>query len=238
MVAGGWCQLLAERIANTSSIEWTMRVQRSVLDANTPRARFDSGIPMARHQIGAGDLFWFSAVDVAAWLVGMGFMVTHEQDGPHPFTEVTTPEPPGEKELQASHDEPTQEMPAGATDSGPPPVSGPEIAAAFDGIKWGREQWLTALNKGDAAPQWLASARTVRGQSGRRDKPSKWDPVHIASSLVQDGIPAVPPGRCAPTKTQVAAMLRNRFAQVPSLRLWHRQWISHEEMLREMGVIS
>lgn len=80
---GAWCQLLAQRIPNTSSMEWAMRIGRSVAEQNMPPARFDSGIAMGRSQVGWGALgdsgYWFTSEDIAKWLTEFHqYTVTHE----------------------------------------------------------------------------------------------------------------------------------------------------------------
>jgi hypothetical protein len=130
------------------------------------------------------------------------------------------------------------DVPAESRDvvSGPPPVSTSDIAAAFADIKWTREDWPRNLGKGDATSDWLESALIQRGRPGR-GRPSTWDPVRLGSLLVQKGIPGND-GAPPPTKTDVARMLRDRFATVPCLRAWHRAWLSQEESLREYEVIK
>lgn len=236
---GAWAASLAQSIADSTSIEWNMRLQACVYRGEGPRPRFPNGVPIPRHQVGAGGSPWFSAADVASWLAAMGFVVTHEE-AMQQAPQATSPDLADEDSAGASQDaagcEADEEARAG--DTRLPPVSTGDIASAFDGLKWCRRDWVQNLNKGDALAQWLERSLLVRGQPGRRDRPSKWDPLRIASSLVQDGIPAIPPGRCAPTRTQVAQMVRERFAKTPCLVPWHREWLSHEAFLREEAVIS
>jgi hypothetical protein len=80
---GAWCQLLAQRIPNTSSMEWAMRIGRSVAEQNMPPARFDSGIAMGRSQVGWGTIgdsgYWFASEDIAKWLTDCHqYTVTHD----------------------------------------------------------------------------------------------------------------------------------------------------------------
>lgn len=260
--AGTWCALLAQRIAQTSAIEWQVRVRGSIAATGDPRPRWCNGIPIPRPVAWPGlgeDDYCLSSQDIARWLASMGFLVTHADAVPEPPPAAVVPADATEAEsvstaqadvapatsqsalVGGSSDAPpapavaaTDEEHRGASAS-PPAVSTSDIAAAFDGIKWSRADWAANLQKGDATSGWLVAARVQRGQPGP-DRPSTWDPVLLGAQLVQKGVMNAA-GRPL-TKTEISALLRDRFATVPCFRPWHRAWLSHEEVLRSFGDIK
>jgi hypothetical protein len=163
---GMWCRVLAHTVGRTSSIEWQMRLRRAIAETTGPTPRFDSGIPApcagAWRQLGEPDS-WLSGTDVASWLVGFGYSVTHSE-----HCELPEEEPPA--------------MTAPAGDRAWP-LSSPEVAQAFAGVRgWDQKRWSKELG---APPDWLLAARIEEGQRGVRV--ATWDPVLIASALVSRG---------------------------------------------------
>lgn len=204
MSTGHWCHLLASRIANTSSIEWAMRLQRSASTSRVLQARFNSGIPMERHQVGTGTSPWFSAADVAAWFAGMGYTVVHEEVS----AEATPAEPVTLAAPEAAQE---SEHPPSALNTRAWHLSSPEVAQAFADLRgWKQDVWASKC--GDP-PDWLAAARVIPGQRGVTA--ATWDPVQIANALVDRF--------SVPTRT-----VRARFQTDSLLKPWLAAWKEHE----------
>ncbi|NML43510.1 hypothetical protein HHL11_07105 [Ramlibacter sp. G-1-2-2] len=197
--AGAWAQLLAQRITDSSTIEWLLRFQGVVHGGDGPRPRYPNGVPVARHQLVAGGSPWFSSADVAAWLAGMGFVAFHEAEIEPPF------DAPSLLEREA----PT--VPASSPTEHAWLLEPKEVANAFRDLRgWSEERWRKEL--GDP-PDWLVEARRIAGQQGVRA--ALWDPVPIADALVRRF--SVP-----------VRSVRARFQREPALQQWLPGWIEHQ----------
>ena len=105
---------------------------------------------------------------------------------------------------------PTEPAPAGGANAavdGPPPLTSPQIADAFNGIgDLSEQQWRARLGE---PPKWLDVERT-RASIGTAPKPSTWWPLELARILTKRGV--------------AYECLNRKFVNERALKPWLPKW--------------
>lgn len=85
------------------------------------------------------------------------------------------------------------------------------VILKFHGIYWSVDKWSKYLAN---PPNWLKDCRVSRGTKSKNN-PSTWNPVQIAITLIDKGIP-----------------IKKLDAVFVSFKDWHDEWIEKSEYLR------
>ncbi len=86
-----------------------------------------------------------------------------------------------------------------------------DIAAAFDGLKWGYERWMKNLG---SPSKWLRACISIPGKRGAHE--TRWNPVQIGAELIRMGY-AKP--------NQVRARFQKEHSPI---KAWLEDWKAYE----------
>jgi hypothetical protein len=107
---------------------------------------------------------------------------------------------------------------APADPNAPAPMVKGDVALLFDGVKWPTQTWERELA---APPAWLRPARIALGERGRRKAPSTWNPIEIASILMQRG---------ETTEQQITDAFVRAKQFLSAAEAWLPKWKAHLQL--------